>query len=460
MPLSMRTETAVAPSAVRIAVVVPVWRQARYLAAAVRSALKQDISCGVGVVIVDDGCPEPATDRVARALRDATPDRVAYRRQPNRGVSAARNAGIRHACARWPQVKAIFPLDADNELSPHTLAKLSAYLEENPEAAWASPTLEFFGSEEGEWQTPGPYLPFRQRFANQCDTGTLVRRELFDAGLRFDETNRYGFEDWEFFLGATLAGYRGLLVGRCGFRYRRRGDSMLDGAMQRAERLEAWIRENHPEAFEPEALARLEHAEAPRFALVRVDRGDVLLTAACDLEPRRLELPEYARALAAVASGEAGELVHMPAVTVLATASLLDRLSGAGLLPATLFGLQTGLRSRSAVALRVGDGPDAAVAVRASALRQLSGGGLPTPEATVAVADGGPPGEPPAAAQVHAAARLIGLAAAAGPPPSPNSHTVFFEYRHIDMGETTFPWSGAEPADRLDDPNLVRVLSA
>jgi glycosyltransferase involved in cell wall biosynthesis len=41
---------------IRIAVIVPVWHQARYMASAVQSALDQEIDCGVGVVIVDDGC--------------------------------------------------------------------------------------------------------------------------------------------------------------------------------------------------------------------------------------------------------------------------------------------------------------------------------------------------------------------------------------------------------------------
>ena len=197
------------PPTIRVAVVVPAWRQARYLAGAVRSALAQEIGCGIGVVIVNDGCPDPETRRIGQTLRDAEPERVDYLEQPNLGVSAARNAGLRHAFARWPQVEAVFPLDADNELSAHTLAKLSAVLEQHPEVSWASPTLEFFGAEAGEWQIPGPYLPYRQLLNNQSDTGSLIRRALFEAGAFYDETIRYGFEDWELFLRATLAGHRG-----------------------------------------------------------------------------------------------------------------------------------------------------------------------------------------------------------------------------------------------------------
>jgi glycosyltransferase involved in cell wall biosynthesis len=439
------------PPTIRLAVVVPAWRQARYLAGAARSALDQEIICGVGVVVVNDGCPDPETERIGQTLRDAHPDRVAYLSQPNRGVSAARNAGIRQALARWPHVEAIFPLDADNLLSPHTLARLSALLEEHPEAAWASPTLEFFGAEQGEWQIPGPYLPYRQLFANQSDTGSLIRRTVFEAGIFYDETVRYGFEDWELFLRATLAGFRGFQAGRCGFRYRRRPESMLAEAMERKQRLAAEIRSRHRQAYEPGELIRREHAEAPRFALVRCDRDDVLLTASCDLEPRRLALAAFARSLAAAGDDEPSPADHVPAVTVLTTAATIDRLGAAGLLAEALFRLQTGLRGRAAVGLRVGPastaGP-AALAIRAAALDRLSAAGGPQPEALVEVDPDGAPGEPLPQSGLSRAAALIGAAVQGEGMPLPAiSHPSFFERLHIDEQRTTFPSSaGAEVA--------------
>ncbi len=335
------------PPTVRIAVVVPVWQQAQYLAEAVQSALNQEITTGVGVVVVNDGCPDPDTDRIGRALRDARPGRLAYLHQGNRGVAAARNAGIRQAFARWPNIEAIFPLDADNVLSPHTLAKLSALLEENPDVAWASPALEFFGAEEGGWQAPRPFLPYRQLFSNQSDTGSLIRRAVFEAGIEFDETLQQGFEDWEFFLSATLAGFRGLLAGRCGFRYRRRPDSMIGPALQRAEELEAEIRDRHRDAYEATALIHREHAEAPRFALIRCDREDVLLTASGELEPQQRPLVEYARSLAAVSGDAPSTADHVPAMTVLTTSTAIDRLKTAGSLASALRRIQAELRGRA-----------------------------------------------------------------------------------------------------------------
>jgi Glycosyl transferase family 2 len=433
------------PATIRVAVIVPAWRQAHYLAGAVESALAQEIETGVGVVVVNDGCPDPDTDRIGQALRDANPGRVAYLRQPNGGLSAARNAGVRHAFARWPHVETVFPLDADNLLSSQTLAKLSSLLDEHPEAAWASPALELFGTEEGEWWVPGPYLPYRQLFMNQCDAGSLIRREIFAAGIEYDESIRYGFEDWEFFLRATLAGHRGLMAGPCGFRYRRRAESMLMAARERADRLEGEIRKRHPSTFEPEALLRWEHTEAPRFALVRCDRDDALLTASCDLEPRRLSVSDYARMVAAAGKAEPAPAGHIPAVTVLTTAAAVERLEAGGCLAETLFRIQAELHGRGTVGVLVGAGSEVGLtglAVRASALEHLARGQLPQPDTAVKV---DVEGECPTALQPQVAARaaaLIGAAARGEGMPLPDlSNPSFLEYMHIEERRTTFPSS-------------------
>jgi GT2 family glycosyltransferase len=443
LPVNHRSRKRAGPSpTIRLAAVVPAWNQPQHLAAAVRSALQQEIETGVGVVIVNDGCPDPETDRIGQALRDAEPHRVAYLRQPNAGLAAARNAGIRRAFARWPQVEAVFPLDADNRLSPRTLARLAAILEEQPQAAWAYPALEFFGAEEGEWQVPGPYLPYRQLLSNQCDAGSLIRRTVFDAEIGYDETMRDGFEDWEFYLRATLAGFHGVPAGRCGFRYRRHPESMVAGALQRAELLEAEIRRRHEGAYEPAALAAREHAEAPRFALVRCDRDDVLLTASCDLEPRQLSLAEFARSVAFAGAAAPTVYHHVPTVTVLTTAAAIERLSAGGLLAEALFRLQLELRGRKAVGLRIdpgaGQGTElAGIALRASALHRLSTGLPPEPEAVVAVDPGGK-NEPLSQAALRRAAIAIGLAAQREEEPI-TSHTRFLEHRHLEQRRTTFP---------------------
>ena len=123
------------------------------------------------MVIVDDGCPFESTREISRELCEAHPDHVVVVRQDNAGLPAARNAGIDHALARWPHIEAIFPLDADNLLSPETLDVLWQVLEEEPGVDWVSPRLELMGAEQGTWYVPGRYLAYRQFFENQSGAG-------------------------------------------------------------------------------------------------------------------------------------------------------------------------------------------------------------------------------------------------------------------------------------------------
>ncbi len=444
-PAFRRRSTPGPPASPRIAVVIPAWNQAEYLAGAIESALRQEIAVGVGVVIVNDGCPDPRTDRIAQSFRDAHPDRVEYVKQANRGVCAARNVGIARALARWPGIGAVFPLDADNQLSPSTLALLWEQLAADPEASWASPTLELFGARAGEWRVPGPYLPYRQLFSNQCDTGTLIDRRLFAAGLEFDETIRKGYEDWEFFLRASLAGFRGVGAGRCGFRYRTRPDSMLQAANERAKALEARIRERHQGAYRAGALSRREHSEAPRFALVNYDRAEVELTAALDLEPQRLPLAVFV----------AGE--HLPAVSLLTTSAVIARLREQGLLAGLLLRAQLELREQGVVPVAAPpDGTTVAFAVRTRALPWAQNAkGRFYLERAVALPDVGPLPLPAAdepleedervremirALREMANARADAEAAAATATAAP--HDLFFEHRHLDRLATTVPWAG------------------
>src|SRR4051812_2829391 len=82
-----------APADPWVVVVVPAYKQAQYLKDAVLSAVRQSMRDRTRVVIVNDGCPYPATDWMGRYLRDAFPGEVYYLRKCNGGVSAARNHG-------------------------------------------------------------------------------------------------------------------------------------------------------------------------------------------------------------------------------------------------------------------------------------------------------------------------------------------------------------------------------
>lgn len=95
----------------RVAIIVPCYNAEATLASTLESALKQQEP--VEVVVVDDG----SKDGSLAVVRKFAPS-VRVITGPNRGVSAARNAGIAATSAEW-----IVFLDADDLLVPGTLTE-------------------------------------------------------------------------------------------------------------------------------------------------------------------------------------------------------------------------------------------------------------------------------------------------------------------------------------------------
>src|SRR3546814_1642659 len=81
--------------------------------------------------------------------------------------------------------------------------------------------MDMFGAEVNA-RTSGDYSILKHLHENYCEAGSLVKVELFRRGLRFDESMRLGFEDWDFWLQAIGLGYVGRHVESMGLRYRKR----------------------------------------------------------------------------------------------------------------------------------------------------------------------------------------------------------------------------------------------
>src|SRR5947207_2405288 len=73
-----------------VSVIMPVYRGAPYVAAAIESALAQTYR-PVELVIVNDGSPDDSASEIARFLPHP---RIRYLEQQNSGVANARNTGI------------------------------------------------------------------------------------------------------------------------------------------------------------------------------------------------------------------------------------------------------------------------------------------------------------------------------------------------------------------------------
>jgi glycosyltransferase involved in cell wall biosynthesis len=213
-----------------IGIVIPSYRQPGLMAEALDSLLAQQKADWRAIVVVD-GCPFVETRLVAEAYA-ALDDRIHWLETPNRGLSAARNAGVEYLLDE-DDVDFVYFLDADNRLEPRALDLLRGALEADSGASWAYPSISMFGSQRiGGFDNAHldyslPFRPGRLLIENMCEAGSMFRAEALRAGSRFDEDMRYGFEDWELFRRLSSEGHRGLPAGHVGFRYRRRAESML-----------------------------------------------------------------------------------------------------------------------------------------------------------------------------------------------------------------------------------------
>jgi glycosyltransferase involved in cell wall biosynthesis len=100
----------------RFSVVIPTYNRAHTLGLAVRSVLSQSLG-DFEVIVVDDG----STDDTLDAVRSLEDPRIRLVAQQHRGVSAARNAGVREAAGDY-----VTFLDSDDEALPRWLEFLDS----------------------------------------------------------------------------------------------------------------------------------------------------------------------------------------------------------------------------------------------------------------------------------------------------------------------------------------------
>jgi Glycosyl transferase family 2 len=181
-----------------VSVVIPAYNQGHFLGAAIGSVLTQTYS-DVEVLVVDDGSTDD-TRAVASAVTD---DRVRYLYQPNQGLSAARNTGIRHARGAY-----LTYLDSDDQFLPDKLALLLDAFERTPELGFCAGQAVLVGDDGeplGEVFDRGlPSETSGWLLGNPLHVGSvLIRREWQERAGLFDERLR-SYEDWDMWL--RLAG--------------------------------------------------------------------------------------------------------------------------------------------------------------------------------------------------------------------------------------------------------------
>ncbi len=209
----------------RVAVIIACFNHGAYVREAVASVWRQDwphVEC----VLVDDGSTDRRTLNVIEALGH---EGVRVVRQENRGLPAARNAGVRAT-----ETPVFVCLDADDRLGPRFLSRLLPTLLGDPAIGYCYSWTKFFGARSSRWACPD-YDPKRLLVENLSPATAVVRRAAFDRVGGYRQEMIHGYEDWDLWLALLAAGFRGACVPETLFYYRKHppGRSMLDRTHRR-----------------------------------------------------------------------------------------------------------------------------------------------------------------------------------------------------------------------------------
>lgn len=206
----------------RVSVIIPCFNDGSFVSEAVSSALAQDEAVA-DIVVVDDGSTDPETRAVLDALES---EHVQVHRQPNRGLAAARNAGIARSTGAY-----ILPLDSDDRISPDYARMAAEVLDSRPEVGIVAGGIERFGiSAQQDWPTYDGIEGML--FENRLFTCSITRRSDWDAVGGYPEHVRFA-EDWIYWLRVLGLGRDVHVLDRVVWFYRQRPGQMIRSMDQR-----------------------------------------------------------------------------------------------------------------------------------------------------------------------------------------------------------------------------------
>ena len=191
--------TAPAGPAPRVTVVIAAHDAEAHIGVAIESVLAQTLPAAE-LIVVDDGSADATAEIAARY------DGVEVLSQPNRGPSAARNAGVARSSGDF-----LAFLDADDLMTPQRLEVQSGHLGGHPdlEIVFGSQEVRMEDGAHPPYWAEGSALPVRTVGPGDIERiyhlSMLLRRSAWDRVGGFDESMRMS-EDLDWTLRASELG--------------------------------------------------------------------------------------------------------------------------------------------------------------------------------------------------------------------------------------------------------------
>ena len=258
-----------------VSVIIPAYNAAPYIKDTLDSVFAQSYR-DFEVIVVNDGSPDtPALEQVLQPYRD----RIVYLKQENRGLSGARNTGLRAATGSMVAL-----LDADDIWLPDYLKEQTGFLREHPEFDVVYCNARFFGDSVYDGKEYMDVCPSQGEasstaiISRRCHVfvSVIAQTEILKR-IGFDESLR-SCEDFDCWLRLTAAGHRIGYHRKVLVRYRKHGGSLSANPTWMAEHnirvLAASVKLWPPDSEEVKLLLE---AKASKTAELETIRGKVAL---------------------------------------------------------------------------------------------------------------------------------------------------------------------------------------
>lgn len=225
----------------KISIIVPCFNQGQYLEDCLESAYNQTVPAHE-IIVINDGSTDNTREIAERYMFKEFPgieSPVRVINQVNKGLSAARNAGIMAATGDY-----ILPLDADDMLKENAIERLTQEIQRT-DADIVAPSFKEFGMSDRE-VILGGFTMDDLKAANRLGYFCAIRRSALLETGGYSPKMKFGYEDYHqwfdlFTRNKTIAILQEVLV-----MYRVKEKSMIHDAQAHHGELMAQIRKDFP----------------------------------------------------------------------------------------------------------------------------------------------------------------------------------------------------------------------
>jgi glycosyltransferase involved in cell wall biosynthesis len=157
-------------------------------------------------IIVNDGSTNETSLTLLNQYRNIDVRIKVVDQMDNYGPSAARNKGYSLA-----QTKYVVQLDSDDLLEPTAIEKWYWFMETHPEYSFAKGYCIGFSAMEYLYEG-GFHQNERFLVENCVDLNCIIKKSVHDIVGGYDESNKLGLEDWDFWMHCAAHGFWGATI--------------------------------------------------------------------------------------------------------------------------------------------------------------------------------------------------------------------------------------------------------